>query len=258
MFLMVASLVLLTGPAQPSVPPALESVRAEASEGVVTLTFATTSASVPTEVKLLESPFRLYFDIPGLRPGTEANWSVGLGAVRQVRAALNQRDPVVTRVVVDLVERVSWKVEPGRSPREFRLIVTGTGGFASTPPADRVEPVEPMEPAEPAEPAAEPRVVQITAGLDALAPVLESMRAGDGPSDAALTVLLSRAETLADAARAMRGPDGSSHALLRATADAVLTAARARAAALASGDAQARANAASAAAGALLLLDRLR
>lgn len=252
MFLMVASLVLLTGPAQPSVPPALESVRAEASEGAVTLTFATTSASVPTEVKLLESPFRLYFDIPGLRPGPEANWSVGLGAVRQVRAALNQRDPVVTRVVVDLVERVSWKVEPGRSPREFRLIVTGTGGFASTPPADRVEPVEP------AEPAAEPRVVQIAAGLDALAPVLESMRAGDGPSDAALTVLLSRAETLADAARAMRGPDGSSHALLRATADAVLTAARARAAALASGDAQARANAASAAAGALLLLDRLR
>lgn len=229
MFLLVATLTLFAAEAQPATAPTLQQVTAEVSGGAVVLTFATSAASVPGPVRLLESPFRLYFDVPGFRPGTRKNWDVDLGPVRQVRAALNQPRPAVLRVVVELTGRAAWKVEPGRSPREFRLVI-----------------------ASPASPASEPVRAQILAALEALTPVLESIRAGDGPSDAALTVMLSKAETLAGAARA------SNDALLQVAADAVLSASRARAAAIASSDAQSRANAVSAAAGALLLIDRLR
>lgn len=232
MFLLVATLTLFAAEAQPATAPTLQQVTAEVSGGAVVLTFATSAASVPGPVRLLESPFRLYFDVPGFRPGTRKSWDVGLGPVRQVRAALNQPRPAVLRVVVELTGRAAWKVEPGRSPREFRLVIASS--------------------ASPASPASESVRAQVLAALEALTPVLESIRAGDGPSDAALTVMLSKAETLAGAARA------SNDALLQVAADAVLSASRARAAAIASSDAQSRANAVSAAAGALLLIDRLR
>lgn len=248
MLLMVAVLALLTGAASQAGPPALQQVRTDVDGGGVTLTFTASGAVVPTPVKLLEEPFRLYFDLPGVRPGAERRWSVGDGVVRQVRAALNQRDPIVTRVVIDLADRASWKIEPGGSPREFRITVTPAG----LPRADAGAGAGGAPEATP------DRSAHIALGLDALAPTLEAIRAGDGPSDAALTVLLARAEALAAAARALRGPDTAHDALLRATADAVLSAARARAAAVASSDAQAHANAVSAAAGAILLIDRLK
>ena len=247
MFLLVATLALFAAPAQAAAQPALQDVRAELASGAVVLTFTTSEASVPGAVKLLESPFRLYFDVPGFRPGSQRNWDVNLGPVRQVRSALNQPRPAILRVVVELTERAAWRVEPGQSPREFRLVITS--GEPVEPP-ERVERVERVEPEVPVR-------AQLVSALHALAPVLESIRAGDGPSDAALTVMLSRAETLAGAARAL-GSGTSENALLQVAADAVLSAARARAAAVASADAQSRANAVSAAAGALLLIDRLR
>lgn len=262
MFLLVAMLTLFAAEAQPAPAPTLQQVTAELSEGAVVLTFATSAASVPGPVKALESPIRLYFDVPGFRPGDRHSWDVNLGPVRQVRTALNQPRPPVMRVVVELAARATWRVEPGRSPREFRLVVTPGEADAAATPALSGEPAKPAEPAEPAE-RAEPQVpedsarAQIREALNALGPVLESIRAGDGPSDAALTVMLSRAESLAGAARALGAGTGDD-ALLRIAADAVLSASRARAAAVASGDAQSRANAVSAAAGALLLIDRLR
>lgn len=249
MFLLVATLALFAHPAQAAPPPSLAQVTAELAGGAVVVTFTTTEAAVPGAVKLLEAPYRLYFDVAGFRPGERRQWEINLGPVRQVRTALNQPRPAILRVVVDLADRASWRVEPGRSPREFRLIVTP--GAAATPAA-RVEPAEPAERAEPTG-SVRREGSALREALHALTPVLESIRAGDGPSDAALTVLMARAETLAGAARGLPGD-----ALLKAAADAVLSASRARAAAIAAGDAQSHANAVSAAAGALLLIDRLR
>lgn len=246
MFLLVATLFLFAAPVQAAAQPALQHVKAELSGGAVALTFTTSEPSVPGAVRMLESPMRLYFDVPGFRPGSRQSWDLGLGPVRQVRAALNQPSPAILRVVVDLTERATWRVEPGPSPREFRLVIASA---ASAAPSEPIEPVGPVEPVEPAS--------QILTALSAMTPILESMRAGDGPSDAALTVMMSRAETLAGAARAL-GTGSHDAALLQVAADAVLSASRARAAAIASGDAQSRANAVSAAAGALMLIDRLR
>ena len=137
MFLLVAALTLFAVPVPAAAQPALQQVEAELANGAVVLTFTTTAAAVPNAVKLLESPFRLYFDVPGFQPGGQHSWDVGLGPVRQVRAALNQPRPAILRVVVELTERAAWRMEPGTTPREFRLVITSGEPAAPAAPCNR-------------------------------------------------------------------------------------------------------------------------
>lgn len=254
-------LALLLNVAATAQLPSLVSVRAEDTPGGLVITFRTTEAAVPTAVKRLEDPERLYFDIPGFVPGQQPSWAVGIGPVRRVRAALNKAQPARTRVVIELTERRPWHVEPGASPREFRLVVEGAAA-----PAPKAIPSEFAAAARKAAQAAPPVLppappderTRIASRLFALAPALDAMRMGTGPSDAELVIVIAEAEALAAAARVVRVSGAAEDLLLSGAADALLNAGRARAAALGSGDAQARANAMSAAAGALLLIDHMR
>lgn len=256
---LLLTLLLVIGPA-PQAPSLAEVTVEEATIGVV-ITFRTTEAAVPSAVKRLEEPERLYLDIPGFLPGPQASWSVNVGPVRRIRAALNEATPPQTRVVVELSEPRAWHVEPGASPREFKLVVEPGG----TPPP-RIIPSEfaaaalkAAQAAEPVLPAAPPdERTRITRRIFALAPALDAMRAGTGPSDPELVMLIAEAEALAAAARVLRVTGAPHDLLLSGAVDALLMAARARAAALGGGGAQTRANAMSAAAGALLLIDHLR
>lgn len=217
--------------------PSLVGMSVTGSSTSVTLRFEASAPLPAPEVRQLSSPSRLYFDLPGFTPGRTRHWAVGLGAVRQVRAALNQPAPPLTRVVIDLDAATSWRVERSPSGLEFAVIVAtpAVPGVSAPPAADRTR--------------------QIADRLHSLGPALEAMRDWSGPSDAELTTVIAEAEALAEGARAARMSGTREALLVSGAAEAVLAAARARAAALGDGSEQSRRNAISAAAGALLLLD---
>lgn len=212
--------------------PVLRSVAWAQSEAGITLRFEGSQPLPAPAVTKLGGPDRLYFDLPGFKPGSTHEWEVGLGPVRRVRAALNRATPPVTRVVVDLDAGTTWRIERSASGLEFFVII----GPQGPPAVDRTQ--------------------QIAARLASLAPALEAMRTWTGPTDAELTTVLAEAEALAEAARAARMSGTRDALIVSGAAEAVLAAARARATALADGAEQSRLNAISAASGALLLLER--
>jgi hypothetical protein len=226
---------------------------ARAGDEVVIALSVTGGAAVPAP-QLLEAPWRLYFDLPGVLPGSRPAVAVGAGPVSQVRVALNQPSPPVTRVVIDLTRRVTWRVETSPDGRELRVIVadvaTPAPAGAGLAPGGRVI----YPPAATPEPARDRRE-DIRAQLFAMGGVLGAMRAWTGPSDAELATLIAAAATLSTAARAMQITGLEQDRALVAAIDGVSAAAAARPQALADGTPQSRANAIAAAAGALLLLE---
>ena len=221
--------------------PSLVGMSVTGSSTGVTLRFEASAPLPAPELRQLRNPARLYFDLPGFVPGATRRWAVDLGAVRQVRAALNRPDPPLTRVVIDLDAATSWRVERSPSGLEFAVILATPAVPAATASG----------------PPAVDRTRQIAGRLYSLGPALEAMRAWTGPSDAELTTVIAEAEALAEGARAARMSGTREALLVSGAAEAVLAAAKARAAALGDGSDQSRLNAISAAAGALLLLDYL-
>ena len=54
---------------------------------------------------------RLYLDFAGVTPAVPAVTAFGQAPVERVRVALNSREPLVTRVVIDLDHEVAHRVE---------------------------------------------------------------------------------------------------------------------------------------------------
>jgi type IV pilus assembly protein PilQ len=68
-------------------------------------------------------PRRLVLDFPGVSPKAPAQTPVEGGLVRQVRVAANSRDPLVTRVVMELSAGVTYHVErSGEAGRDLAVI----------------------------------------------------------------------------------------------------------------------------------------
>jgi type IV pilus assembly protein PilQ len=65
---------------------------------------------------------RLYLDFPGVAPAVAPVTSVGQGGIERVRVALNSRDPLVTRVVIDLAHAADHEVVSGAGGRELRVV----------------------------------------------------------------------------------------------------------------------------------------
>ncbi len=61
--------------------------------------------------ELSTPPFRVFLDLVNVRPGVAPVTVVGKGGVRQVRVALNQADPPVTRVVLDLEKPSTYRLQ---------------------------------------------------------------------------------------------------------------------------------------------------
>jgi hypothetical protein len=187
-------------------------------------------------------------------PGNRRLVRVEAGPVSQIRLALNQPSPPVTRVVIDLTRPVSWRVETSAGGRELRVVIAGverplpagTGGAA-------VGVVMYAPPADPSP--ARDRRAEIQSQLFGMGGVLQAMRAWTGPSDAELATLIATVAELSTGARAMQITGSEPDRALVAALDAVAAAAGARATALADGSAQSRANAMAAAGGALVLLN---
>ena len=89
------------------------------------------------------APFRVFVDFVNVIPKVDAVTSVNHGQVRQVRVALNQTDPPVTRVVLDLTHRPSYRVEQNPDQHEFLIIVGPAAALTATRPNPPVEPAVP-------------------------------------------------------------------------------------------------------------------
>src|SRR5689334_2770923 len=61
-------------------------------------------------------PARLVIDLQGVRPDVPPS-TTGRGVLRRVRVALNNPDPVVTRVVLDLEKMVGHRIRPSADGR---------------------------------------------------------------------------------------------------------------------------------------------
>ncbi len=90
------------------------------------------------------APFRIFVDFVDVVPQVDAVTPVHQGGVTQVRVALNQTDPPVTRVVLDLTHWSTYRVEADADDHEFRILV-GPGASSTTMRPDA--PVEPTAPA---------------------------------------------------------------------------------------------------------------
>ena len=68
-------------------------------------------------------PARLFVDLRNVISEVDPTTEVGRGAVQRVRVALNQAQPPVTRVVVDLSGAATYYLEQGKTERELRITV---------------------------------------------------------------------------------------------------------------------------------------
>jgi type IV pilus assembly protein PilQ len=72
-------------------------------------------------------PLRLVVDFPGVRPGV-APATPGQGPLRRVRVALNNANPLVTRVVLDLDVKSAFNVRPSPDGREMTITLAAQNG----------------------------------------------------------------------------------------------------------------------------------
>jgi hypothetical protein len=82
----------------------------------------------------LDDPPRIYLDLAGVTPDTRGTSAApGRGVVRGVRVALRSASPRVTRVVLDLTERASYRISTDeRGAGRIRIFVGSESG--PTPP----------------------------------------------------------------------------------------------------------------------------
>ena len=87
-------------------------------------------------------PLRLVVDFPGVRPNVPPA-TPGQGALRRVRVALNNPNPLVTRVVLDLDVKVTYSVKASPDGREVTVVLAGPSGEqTAVEPPSRAAPVE--------------------------------------------------------------------------------------------------------------------
>jgi type IV pilus assembly protein PilQ len=93
-------------------------------------------------------PLRLVVDFPGVRPNVPPA-TPGQGALRRVRVALNNPNPLVTRVVLDLDVKVTYSVKSSPDGREVTVQLAGPAGDAA-PVETTARAAAPVEAAAPA------------------------------------------------------------------------------------------------------------
>ncbi|HEX7085164.1 MAG TPA: type IV pilus secretin PilQ [Vicinamibacterales bacterium] len=104
----------------PATQTVLRALRAEAGERGTTLTLVGSGPLAPTQVQRA-GPDRLFIDLPGVVADVPPVTVVQQGAVERVRVALNSREPLVTRVVVDLARPAPHSMAKDDDGRTLRL-----------------------------------------------------------------------------------------------------------------------------------------
>jgi len=107
-------------------------------------------------------PLRLVVDFPGVRPNVPPA-TPGQGALRRVRVALNNPNPLVTRVVLDLDVKVTYSVKASPDGREVTVVLAGPAGEQTAAEPSRSTPA-PVEAPASSTPAAATRLTGVTVG----------------------------------------------------------------------------------------------
>ena len=115
-------------------------------------------------------PLRLVVDFPGVRPNVPPA-TPGQGPLRRVRVALNNPNPLVTRVVLDLDVKVTYSVKASADGREVTIVLAGPSGEQTA-----------LEPARPAPAAVE------APSASAAATRLTGVVVGSAPEGVTLTL----------------------------------------------------------------------
>ena len=227
----------------------------------------------------IDGPPRVYLDLNGVThsesigpPGTDA-------LVRRTRVALHSGDPLVTRVVFDLSRRVTYRIDAaGRAQGRLVVVLGGAGTAVLAPPKTIPAPApavrkEPPAPALPPAPVARPprrpresparaeayaaQVSALVERLRILRPILVAIdQYTEVPGD--LTAATTEFDAIGQMLTAIKPPasrEAATGLLVRACVLGA-RAARMRRDTPQRGDTVEQMNASSAAAGALILLDR--
>jgi NAD(P)H-dependent FMN reductase len=255
MDLLIAALsaAVLVSPARESGrEPVLRSIRVGAEAGASIVVIEADGPLPLPSVGVLGRPPRIYLDFPDVIPSTHGTAAELDPLVLRVRVALHQRLPVVTRVVIDLTKTAPHRVEAGGRERGRLTVVVGpSAGAASQATRARPPRARSVDPGGEAIAAAlsrlerlRPLLLAIDARLDVPA---EALRAGISEWEAIRQTL---------ALVRPRAAVASTHETLTKVCVLGSTAANTRLDAQQDSDAARAWNAASAAAGALILLDR--
>jgi len=151
-------------------PVSLRSLRTEVGPEGISLLLSGTGALMPSAVKSAGGlPHRLVLDFPNVTPLVPSVTAVRQGAVERVRVAVNTRDPLVTRVVVDLNRETAHRLVPGADGRSLRLTFPNEEPSAAAPGADAMTALATQDPS-PASPATVPPPVPPTPAPPVAAP----------------------------------------------------------------------------------------
>jgi type IV pilus secretin PilQ/predicted competence protein len=136
----------------------LRAVRASRSGDDVTIALVGNGELKATSVEEAQDmPPRVLLDFHGVAAARAVPASLGINQadVARVRVAVNSREPLVTRVVVDLNRKLPYRVESaGADGEELRVVFSAVA--VDTPVATAPVPVVPVEPAPTPVPAPEP------------------------------------------------------------------------------------------------------
>jgi type IV pilus secretin PilQ/predicted competence protein len=125
-------------------------------------------------------PARLVIDFPKVVSKVPAVTAVGKGPIDKIRVALNSREPLMTRAVIDLKYLVAHRVESSESGLTILLEPTPAAPAAAKPAGPKPAPAPPAAPAAPVVQAAVAPAVPTPA--PALAPPVETRPAPPAPA----------------------------------------------------------------------------
>jgi hypothetical protein len=105
--------------APPTRSAVLHSVEISVAAGESTIMLEADGPLPLSKVGVLDSPPRLFIDLPGVRPKTSPAIDPGDALIRRVRIAVHSVRPLVTRVVIDLAQMLPFDlvVQPDRPDR---------------------------------------------------------------------------------------------------------------------------------------------
>ncbi len=117
--------------------PSLQTVRLVVANGATSVILSADGALPSPVVGVLPNPPRIYLDFPGVTAATEGTRANGDLLVRGVRVAVNQSQPLVTRVVIDLARPAPYRIDAGLRASGQLTIVVGVPVALAGEPADR-------------------------------------------------------------------------------------------------------------------------
>lgn len=117
----------------PAAATAIQSITAAHAGSRTTVTLRGDGQLTPANVEeTADPPRRLVLDFAGVSVRQGAQAAVQSPLVRRVRAAVNSREPLVTRVVMELAEGATYYIERGADPEHDLAVVFEEGKAPTT------------------------------------------------------------------------------------------------------------------------------